>query len=84
MTRLCINCRHCQPPSPRMQGGAHLCVRPIGAVHSRVTGSSSIALFKRCENERQGKMTIFGRTKCGPDGVFFKEPHPPQPPRRCK
>lgn len=79
---LCSDCQHALPPPRGTVGGAWLCVRPVGAVHSRVTGSAKIGLFVRCETERHGKRSLTGRLKCGADAVFFEEYRLPPPPNQ--
>lgn len=70
--RLCKDCISCSPPIGCGMSGDYLCTRPIGASHSRVTGTAVVSLYARCEVERRGHRTLFGRLKCGPDGRFFQ------------
>ncbi len=61
---LCKNCRH--------RAAYNQCARPLSGERSPVDGNFRYRLNSYCETERHSARTLFGRKKCGPEGVFFE------------
>lgn len=64
---ICNDCRH---RVRKLRDGV-LCNRVLTTRHDPVEGPVRVRLNAPAHRERASDRTLFGRTRCGPDGRFF-------------